>query len=89
MSSLVYLGFSVVMFFLSFGIMFSLMPMIFGAFFTLADTLVVDPGFNADWRAIYENQEEIVKWLVPLLPTIAIMIAVIKILMVASARGRE
>lgn len=89
MSSLVFLGFSVIMFFISYGIMFTLMPMIFGAFFTLADSFVVDGNVNADWQAIYENEEDIVQWLVPLVPTIGIMIAVIKILMVASVRGRD
>jgi hypothetical protein len=77
------------MFFISYGIMFTLMPMIFGAFFTLADDFVVDGNVNADWQAIYENEEDIVQWLVPLVPTIGIMIAVIKILMVASVRGRD
>ena len=77
------------MFFISYGIMFTLMPMIFGAFFTLANDFVVEPTFNAEWRAIYEEEEDIVQWLVPLVPTIGIMIAVIKILMVASVRGRE
>ncbi len=89
MSSLVHLGFSIIMFFISYGVMFTLMPMIFGAFFTLADTFVAAPTFNTDWQAIYENQEDIVQWLVPLVPTMGIMIAIIKILMVASVRGRE
>ncbi len=69
--------------------MFTLMPMIFGAFFTLANDFVVEPTFNAEWRTIYEEEEDIVQWLVPLVPTIGIMVAVIKILMVASVRGRD
>ena len=89
MSSLVFLGFSIIMFFISYGIMFTLMPMIFGAFFTLANDFVVEPTFNAEWRTIYEEEEDIVQWLVPLVPTIGIMVAVIKILMVASVRGRD
>jgi len=77
------------MFFISYGIMFTLMPMIFGAFFTLADDFVAQPNVNADWQQIYEDEEDIVQWLVPLVPTIGIMVAIIKILMVASVRGRE
>ncbi len=71
--------------------MFTLMPMIFGQFFTVADSLVNSPNttMNAAWVQIYNEEEEIVKWLVPLVPTIGIMIAVIKILMVASVRGRD
>lgn len=91
MSSLVFLGFSVVMFFISYGIMFTLMPMIFGAFFTVGDAFVLanNSTINSDWQTIYTEEQEIVQWLVPLVPTIGIMIAVIKILMVASVRGRD
>jgi len=69
--------------------MFTIMPMVFGAFFTLADTFVAQPTINAEWAAIYEDEEDIVQWLVPLVPTIGIMVAIIKILMVASVRGRD
>ncbi len=79
------------MFFISYGIMFTLMPMIFGAMFTVGDNFVLanNSTVNADWQVIYQEEQEIVKWLVPLIPTIGIMIAVIKILMVASVRGRD
>ena len=69
--------------------MFTLMPMIFGAFFSTADSIVNNQTMNAEWIAIYEEEEDIVQWLVPLVPTIGIMVAVIKILMVASVRGRD
>ena len=65
------------------------MPMIFGAFFSTADNIVNNQTMNAEWIAIYEEEEDIVQWLVPLVPTIGIMVAVIKILMVASVRGRD
>ena len=65
------------------------MPMIFGAFFTTADSIVNNATMTPEWQAIYEEEEDIVQWLVPLVPTIGIMVAVIKILMVASVRGRD
>jgi len=63
------------------------MPMIFGSFFTLVD----DNNFiiNAEWQAIYEKNEDTVQLLVPLMPSMGIVIIVIKVLMVASARGRD
>jgi hypothetical protein len=63
------------------------MPMIFGSFFTLMD----DQNFtiNAEWQAIYEKNEDTVQYLVPLMPTMGIIIIVIKVLMTASARGRD
>ena len=91
MSSLVYLGLSLVLFVIVYGISFTLMPMIFGSFFTLMDTTVAGcpTCYNAEWLAIYEENEDTVQYLVPLMPTMGIIIIVIKVLMVASARGRD
>lgn len=87
MSSLVFLGLSLILFVITYGIAFTLMPMIFGSFFTLMD----ENNFtiNSDWQAIYEKNEDTVQYLVPLMPTMGIIIIVIKVLMTASARGRD
>ena len=66
--------------------MFTLLPMVLGAFFTVADNA---PIANASWAATYEETEDIVQWLVPLIPTLGIFILVIKVFMVASVRGRD
>lgn len=86
MSSLLFLGFSVIAFIISYGIMFTLMPMILGAFFTVADNVNIA---DASWQQTYEDTEDVVQWLTPLIPTIGIFILVIKVLMVASVRGRD
>ena len=88
MSSLVYLGLSLVLFVITYGVAFTIMPMIFGAFFTVADTSNLIPE-SSPWAAIYEQNETTVKYLVPLMPTMGIVIIVIKVLMTASARGRD
>lgn len=89
MSSLVFLAFSIILFFVIYGVMFTLLPMILGQFFSVADDLVTPENMDADWITTYNETEGTVQWLVPLVPTIGIFVAVIKILMVASARGRE
>lgn len=89
MSSLVFLGFSIILFFVSYGILWTLAPQIFGVFFTLADDIVASGLINAEWSAIYEDLEDRVQWLVPLIPTLGIFVVVIKVLMVASVRGRD
>ena len=63
------------------------MPMIFGAFFSLVDdnTIMLDP----EWLAIYEQNKTTVQYLVPLMPALGIVIIVIKVLMTASAKGRD
>ena len=85
MSSLVYLGFSVVVFIITYGLMFMLLPSILGVFFSLSDNL----DMNASWQATYDETESVTRWLIPLMPTIGIFILVIKVLMVASTRGRD
>ncbi len=86
MSSLLFLGFSVIAFIISYGIMFTLMPMILGAFFTVADNVIIA---DAGWQQTYDDTEGVVQWLTPLIPTIGIFILIIKVLMVASVRGRD
>ena len=87
MSSLVYLGLSLILFVISFGVAFILMPIIFGSFFTMMD----DNNFaiNEEWLEIYEQNKVTVQYLVPLMPSMGIVIIVIKVLMTASARGRD
>ena len=98
MSSLVYLGLSLVLFVITYGVAFTIMPMIFGAFFNVADISgLLDPNAcdtsptsaACQWGTIYENNEDTVQYLVPLMPTLGIVIIVIKVLMTASARGRD
>ena len=44
---------------------------------------------DADWLALYEQNEDTVQYLVPIIPSLGIIIIVIKVLMTASARGRD
>ena len=86
MSSLIFLGFSVIMFIISYGIAFTITPMILGQFYSAADSMnIADP----EWAQTYEDTEDVTQFLVPLIPTIGIFILVIKVLMVASVRGRD
>lgn len=85
-SSLLFLGFSVIAFIVSYGIMFTLMPMILGTFYSAAENV---PIASAEWQTTYDETEEVTRWLTPLIPTIGIFILVIKVMMVASVRGRD
>ena len=87
MSSLVYLGLSLILFVVTYGIAFSVMPMILGYFFTMIEdqTLTLSP----EWQVIAESNVTTIQYLVPLMPSFGILIIVIKILMTAAARGRD
>jgi hypothetical protein len=83
-SSLVYLGFSIVIFIISYGILFSIMPVILGYFFSIDITPT-----NPQWQQTKEETENVTRWLIPLMPAIGIFVLVLKVLMVASVRGRD
>ena len=87
MSSLIFLGFSVILFIISYGIMFTIAPMVLGVVWTVMEDNV--SGMDSDWLAVYNDTKSTTQYLVPLIPTIGIFILVIKVLMNASARGRD
>jgi putative exporter of polyketide antibiotics len=89
MSSLIFLGFSVVLFIISYGIMFTIAPMILGSVFTVMESNLTNGSMTQEWIDMYNQTKETTQYLVPLIPTIGIFILVIKVLMVASARGRD
>jgi len=89
MSSLIFLGFSVILFIISYGIMFTIAPMILGSVFTVMEMNLTNGNMTQEWIDMYNQTKETTQYLVPLIPTIGIFILVIKVLMVASARGRD
>ena len=46
---------------------------------------IADPA----WQETYNNTETRLQYIIPLIPTIGLMILVIKVLMVSSVRGRD
>ena len=89
MSSLIFLGFSVILFIISYGVMFTIAPMILGSVFTVMESNLTNGSMTQEWIDMYNQTKETTQYLVPLIPTIGIFILVIKVLMVASARGRD
>ena len=84
-SSLVYLGFSIVVFIISYALLFTLVPAILGAFWQIADTVEM----SESWRETNTEVEETTQYLIPLMPAMGIMLLVLKVLMAASTRGRD
>lgn len=88
MSSLVFLAFSIVMFLISYGLMFTLVPMVLGQLWTAMDETNM-PIPNQTWQDTYNDTEEQLQFIIPLVPSIGLTIFVIKVLMVVSVRGRD
>lgn len=83
-SSLVFLGFSIIIFMVTYGIMWYLVPIVLGSFFQ-ATPAITDPT----WAGINSRTQNVLSWLIPLAPTIGIFVFIIKALMSASVRGRD
>jgi putative exporter of polyketide antibiotics len=69
--------------------MFTIAPMILGAVFTVMEVSLTNGSMTQEWIDMYNQTKETTQYLVPLIPTIGIFILIIKVLMVASARGRD
>lgn len=82
--NLIHLGFTVIGFIITYGIIFTFTPMLLGSVFTALDSLPDNP--NTGWSNLYETNKTTVQFLVPLIPTIGIFIIVIRILMRAGQR---
>ena len=86
MSSLIFLGLSVIVFIIVFGISWLLVPMILGMVFSAMDSSNIE---NPLWATVYDNNEDTMRFIIPLVPSIGLFILVLKVLMVASVRGRD
>ena len=85
-SSLIFLGFSVIAFVLTYGLLFMLVPTVLGVFFSAANQMQIA---DAGWAATRASTQATLQWLIPLVPAIGMFILVIKVMMVASVRGRD
>ncbi len=68
--------------------MFTLVPMVLGQIWTAMDETNM-PIPNAEWQQTYNDTQTQLQYIVPLVPTIGLMILIIKVMMVASVRGRD
>lgn len=74
------------MFVVSFGILFTIMPMILGQFYTTMNNMPIqDPS----WQAMSDETQTTIQYIVPLTASLGIFVFVLKVLMVASVRGRD
>lgn len=86
MSSLVFLGISTIIFILSYGILWLLVPITLGVFFSIVNDIpITDP----QWKAVYTENEELVRFLIPLSASIGVFILVLRVLLVSAASGRD
>lgn len=89
MSSLVFLGLSLLAFIISFGLVWIIVPMVLGSFFTAISNTNLVTGLTTSWQLTYNQTQTQVQWLIPLSVQLGIFILVLKVLMVASNRGAD
>ena len=88
MASMVFLGLSVIMFLISYGLMFTLVPMILGQVWTAMDETNM-PIPNETWQATYNSTQLQLQYIIPLVPAMGLLILVIKVLMATTTFGRN
>lgn len=72
---------------IAYGVGFLVAPTVLGYMFGVMDNYMQD--IPEDWRGVYENTENIVRWFIPLIPAVGAFLLILKTLMVASARGGD
>ena len=82
MSSMVFLGFSIIAFLISFSIAFYLIPMVLGSFFS-----VDMPNLSTEWQAKRDQIENITQWVPPIAMMVGLFVFIVKALMAATTRG--
>ena len=88
MASMVFLGLSIIMFLISYGLMFTLVPMILGQVWTAMDETNM-PIPNETWQATYNSTQLQLQYIIPLVPAMGLLILVIKVLMATTTFGRN
>lgn len=63
-----------------------LTPLIFGLWFSVMDNFDIE---NEAWSSIYDSNKALVEMLVPITFSMGIVMAVLKIMMSATNRGRD
>lgn len=85
---MVFLGFSIIMFLISYGLMFTLVPMILGQVWTAMDETNM-PIPDPTWQATYNSTQTQLQYIIPLVPAMGLVVFVIKVLMATSVLGRN
>ena len=86
MGSIVYLAVSILVAGFTYSVLYLIMPMILGTFYSVFDSMSIT---NQAWIDTYNTNEESTRFLVSLMPTLGIFLLVLKVLMAASARGSD
>lgn len=89
MAALVYLGLSLLAFVISFGLVWIIVPMVLGSFFTAISNTNLITGLSTSWQLTYNTTQSNVQWLIPLSVQLGIFILVLKVLMAATNRGGD
>ena len=82
--NLIHLGFTVIGFIITYGLIFTFTPMLLGAVFTTLDSLPDNP--NEGWANLYDSNKTAIQYLIPLIPAIGIFILIIRVLMRSAER---
>ena len=86
-SSLIFLGIGIVLFLITFGIMVNVASAVLGSVFNALDVMVKFAGVQGSWLETYQSINETSQLLILMIMSLGIVLIVVKVIMVASARG--
>ena len=88
-NSLVYLAISIIVFFITFSLLFQFMPIILGAVYNAIDSVILTTNIDAEWLALYGELDQTQQSVIPLVMSLGLVLIVLKVLMAATNRGSD
>ena len=88
-SSLIFLGIGVVLFIIVFGLIVNIAAAVLAAVFDALNALMKVLDVREDWKMTYESINSTSQYLILMIMSLGIVLIVVKVIMVAAARGRE
>lgn len=85
-SSLVFLGLSVIVFLIVYGIAFYILSIVLSSFFSaFVGIPISDPG----WASTNSSLQKSIQFIIPLAPTLGLFMLILKVLLTASVKGND
>jgi hypothetical protein len=88
-SALIFVGIGIVMYVIVLGVLMMFTPAILGAVFTTVGDTMDNMDIDPAWAALFDEEEALALYLIPMMFSLLIVLLVIKVLMVAGVRGGD
>ena len=88
-SSLVFLGISIIIFIIIYGILFQVAAAVLGTVYSIIGDTVISQNVNEGWQNTYNDVDFLSQQLLTLIMSLGIVLFILKVLMASGVLGRD